>query len=84
MLGGVLVIGSIGAVVYFFGSAAGIWEGLPSWLNFLNDPDTQALIIILVVFGAVLWFITREEGGGVNVGGGLGGFLRDMVKNISH
>jgi hypothetical protein len=75
MLGGLLVFGSIIAVVFFFGQAAGIWEEFPPFLGFLNDPDTQALIIILVIFGLVLWFITREEPG-VNVGGGLGGFFK--------
>jgi hypothetical protein len=82
MLGGFFVLVSIVAVIFFFGQAAGIWPSInsPTW-SFLNDPDTQAVIIILVVFGFVLWFITREDKG-VNVGGGLGSFfngLRDAI-----
>ncbi|MBI4144953.1 hypothetical protein HY493_01995 [Candidatus Woesearchaeota archaeon] len=34
----------------------------PSWLSFLDDPSTQALLIILVVFGLIVWFVTKEPG----------------------
>lgn len=83
MLGGVFVLISIIAVIFFFGQAAGIWPSVssPTW-NFLNDPDTQAVVIILVVFGFVLWFITREEGG-ASVGGGIGKFISGLRDSIT-
>ena len=81
-LGGVFALISVIAVVFFFGQAAGVWGDLPPMLGFLNDSDTQALLIIILVFGVVLWFITRDDGGGANVGGGLGKFMnmfRDAI-----
>jgi hypothetical protein len=83
MLGGFFVLISIIAVIFFFGQAAGIWPSInsPTW-NFLNDSDTQAVIIILVVFGFVLWFITREEGG-TSIGGGFSKFLNGFKDAIT-
>jgi hypothetical protein len=48
------------ATVFIFGTAAYWWE-LPVWMNFLYDSDTQALIIILLVFGALIMFITSDD-----------------------
>ncbi|MBI4149898.1 hypothetical protein HY488_00680 [Candidatus Woesearchaeota archaeon] len=48
------------AVVYIFGAAADLWH-IPNRLNFLLNPDTQALIVVLLIFGIVVWFITKEE-----------------------
>jgi len=31
----------------------------PGWL--LNDPNLQAIVIVLLVFGLIIWFITRED-----------------------
>lgn len=58
--GAVLGLISIGAVVYIFGNAAGWWESV-GILSFLNNPDTQAIIVIVVVFALVIWFVTRED-----------------------
>lgn len=46
-------------VLYIFGSAAGWGWTIPNWLGFLKDPDTQALLIIILVFGALIAYITR-------------------------
>ena len=48
------------ATVFIFGTAAYWWE-LPVWMNFLYDSDTQALVIILLVFGALIMFITADD-----------------------
>ncbi|MFH1181369.1 MAG: hypothetical protein V1702_00250 [Candidatus Woesearchaeota archaeon] len=82
-MGGFFVLISIIAVIFFFGQAAGIWPSINSpTFSFLNDSDTQAVIIILVVFGFVLWFITRDEGG-TNVGGGVSKFLNSLRDSIT-
>jgi len=49
-------------IVFIFGTSAGWWGNgsYPYWLSWLNDPDTQALVLIILVFGIVVWFITRE------------------------
>jgi len=73
---------SAGIILFIFGSSAGWWSGFPPQLSFLNDPDTQALLIIILVFAVVIWLITREEKT-TRVGGDFGGFLsglRDTIK----
>ena len=57
---GGIVIGAFAVVVYIFGASAGWWD-IASWLDFLEDPDTQALIVVILVFGIVIWFITRDR-----------------------
>ena len=34
----------------------------PSWFSFLDNPNLQALIIILVVFGLIVYFVTKDPG----------------------
>ncbi|PIN86590.1 hypothetical protein COV19_03665 [Candidatus Woesearchaeota archaeon CG10_big_fil_rev_8_21_14_0_10_44_13] len=57
--GGIALIAFI-AVVYIFGAAANFWPTV-TWLNWLDDPETQSLIIVLLVFALIVWFITKEE-----------------------
>jgi len=59
-LGGWAVAFAIAATVFIFGTAAYWWE-LPMWMGFLYDSDTQALIVILLVFGALIAFITADD-----------------------
>lgn len=59
-IGGWVVILSIVAVVAIFGAAAE-WYQMPYWLSFLNNYDTQALIVVALVFGVVIWFITKDD-----------------------
>ena len=33
----------------------------PAWLAFLDDPAFQTLIIALIIFGLIVWFVTREQ-----------------------
>jgi ascorbate-specific PTS system EIIC-type component UlaA len=47
-------------VIYIFGSQAHWWS-LPNWLSFLNNSETQATIIIILVFGIIIWFVTKGE-----------------------
>jgi preprotein translocase subunit YajC len=51
---------AIFVVVYVFGSAAEWWS-LPAWANFLRDPETQTLLIVILVFAIIIWFITKED-----------------------
>ncbi|MBI2574769.1 hypothetical protein HYV82_02705 [Candidatus Woesearchaeota archaeon] len=61
-LAGWVAMGAFGAVVWIFGSAAGWFGEFPPFLNFMNDPDTQALLIMLAVFAIVIRFVTADEG----------------------
>jgi hypothetical protein len=56
---GIIAIVAFILVVYVFGAAADLW-GRVRWLYWVHDPDVQALLIIIIVFGLVAWFITSE------------------------
>lgn len=58
-IGGVLALISVIAVVYIFGSALEWWES--DWIYYFGE-ETISLIIIILVFGVIIWFITREPG----------------------
>ena len=58
---GLVLLLSAFAVVWIFGKAAGWWYRMPFWLD---DPDTQALVVIILVFGIIVWFVTSEPGEG--------------------
>ncbi len=59
-LSGWIVFLALLLTIYIFGTSAGWLWGFPQWLNFLNDPDLQALVVIILVFGIIVWFITKE------------------------
>lgn len=59
-LGGYIAFILIGIVGYIFAVSAG-WVMQSSWLNFLFDSDTQALIVIILVFGIIISFVTGED-----------------------
>ncbi|MFT4250001.1 MAG: hypothetical protein ACMXYD_01425 [Candidatus Woesearchaeota archaeon] len=61
--GGIIVIASLLIVIYIFATSAGLIGGgqFPWWLWFLTDPQTQTMLITILVFGVVVWLITRDE-----------------------
>jgi NO-binding membrane sensor protein with MHYT domain len=59
-LAGVAVLFAIVATIYIFGSAANIWE-VPGWLSFINNPETQMLVVVILVFALIIWFITKDD-----------------------
>ena len=59
--GSVVVIASILIITYIFTTSSGlIGNGFPWWLWFLADPQTQSMLVTILVFGVVVWLITRE------------------------
>lgn len=63
-MSGFIAIVCLIIIIYIFGRAAGWWAhgtSWPSWLWWLDNPDTQAIIIILLIFGIIVWFITRDD-----------------------
>lgn len=72
-IGGVVALISFLIVGVIFANSAGWFDrvNLPPWLNFLGDPDTQALLLVLLVFGIIVWFVTSEPGEGRDWGGGV-------------
>ena len=57
---GWIAFGSFILVVYIFGRAANWFQRVPDWLWWLDNPDTQALIVVIAVFALVIYFITKE------------------------
>ncbi len=52
---------SVVLLVAIFAKAAGFLDYY--WLDFLNDPDLQALLVIILVFGLIVRFITSSDEG---------------------
>ena len=48
-------------VVFIFGRSAGWFEYLPTWLYWLDNPDTQAMLIVIAIFAIIIWLITKED-----------------------
>ena len=76
---GVIAILSFGAVLYFFGAAAGWWKNLHiGWWHH----DVTIAVIVVLVFGIIIWFITKDEsssqqaGALRNVFDGVGNFFK--------
>jgi hypothetical protein len=51
---------AFGMIVFIFGAAAEWWI-LPDILSMLDNPDTMALVITILVFAIIIWFITKED-----------------------
>ena len=60
-LSGWVAIVAFLVILWIFGRAAGWFASTPRWLNWIEDPDVWALIVILLVFGIVIWFITKDS-----------------------
>lgn len=75
------VIVSLIVVTYIFGVNAGWFHNgyWPAWLWWLSDPNTQALIVTILIFGAIVWFITRDTETKAN-DSGFGKLFKEMSK----
>ncbi len=79
-LSGIIAVASFLIVVYIFGGSMNWWSGAVP--DFLRNEETQSLLIIILVFGIIIWFITKDDSPGVKVGGGMGDFFKGMLKNV--
>ena len=78
-LGGIVVLISAVIVALIFSGSAGFFRGqrFSGMLSFLNDPDTQALLLVLLMFGIIVWFITSGDDD-KGEGKGALGFLKAL------
>lgn len=60
-LGGIIVIASIVGIIAIFAVAAGWMGNLPNWLGFLRNQQTQALVVVILVFGLIIRFIVGPD-----------------------
>lgn len=61
---GFAILASLLAVLFIFGRAVGWFQYLPYWLYFLDDPDFQVLIVVVLVFGLIVYWVTSEPSTG--------------------
>lgn len=54
------IIVIIGVLFYVFGATVGWWL-LPSDVIYWWDSDLTILLVVILVFGAIIWFITSDE-----------------------
>ena len=55
-----VILLAVVAIIAIFGSAVG-WFSFPIWLAFLYDPELQSLVVMVLVFGIVIAFITKDD-----------------------
>ncbi|MFH1510328.1 MAG: hypothetical protein ABIF10_01450 [Candidatus Woesearchaeota archaeon] len=60
-ISGIVAIAALIFIIAIFGHASGWWITWPRWLWWLEDSQTQALVIVILVFGIIIWFITKDE-----------------------
>lgn len=74
-----IAIAAIIFVIYIFGStsALNLWYG-PSTFFYWWTPQLTELLVIILIFGLIVWFITKEPGGAKTPGAGL----LEGIKNL--
>ena len=60
-LEGFVVLFAFIAVAYTFLVSAGMLSRPPAWLGWIVDPQTRSMLVAILVFGIIVWFITKEE-----------------------
>ncbi len=55
----IIAIAAIGFIIYIFGASLGFWNG-PYEVFGWWSAETTELMIVLLVFGLVVWFITKD------------------------
>lgn len=78
-LTGMVLIFSALVVTYFVGQAMGWWHVIIPQIS----PETRALLIAILVFGLIIWFITREDSKDSNAMGWLKGANNALSSALS-
>ena len=47
-------------ILIIFGSAANWWD-IPWIRGLVSDPDTMALVVVILVFCVIIWFVTKDN-----------------------
>src|SRR3989344_5040742 len=55
----IIALTSFGFVIYIFGSSLHLWNGPYDAFSWWS-PEITELMIVLLIFGLIIWFITRE------------------------
>jgi hypothetical protein len=68
---------ALGFVGYIFGAALGFWTGPYDAFAWWSPAITE-LMLILLVFGLIIWFVTKED----NSEGGIGKIFEGIEKGV--
>ncbi|MEK6940114.1 MAG: hypothetical protein AABX31_05285 [Nanoarchaeota archaeon] len=78
-----IAIVSLGFVIYIFGASLRLWRG-PYDVFYWWSSDVTELMIVLLIFGLVVWFIVKDPSKESNFGKktweGLGSLIEDIGK----
>ena len=55
---GIILIPAFAVIIWLFGVSAGWWANF-NWFSI--DPDTIAVVLVLLVFGIIIWAVTAGE-----------------------
>ena len=76
-----IFIAAVIIVLYTFAVSAN-WLNTPEWLSWMRDRGNQAVILILLIFGIVVWFVVSpSSGSGEGLGKKVGKAIDQLVKN---
>lgn len=80
VLPNVIAMAAFLVVVYIFGRSAGWFQyGFLDWLYFSIAPETWTLLVVVLVFGLIIYFIVGEEKSSEK---GIAGKGLDILKEI--
>lgn len=79
-LGGIMIWLSIIAVALVFIGSAGAFQTMPWWLHWTLDPYIKEIVVVILVFGIIIYFITKEDKDKNKETGGKA--LQDLSKAI--
>lgn len=62
-LGGIAVFAAMIVVLFIFLASADVFKfaGNHWWLRWVYDPAVKEVIVVILVFGIIIWFITKED-----------------------
>ncbi|HLC52237.1 MAG TPA: hypothetical protein VJI98_03265 [Candidatus Nanoarchaeia archaeon] len=78
----IIAIIAVVFVAYIFGASLNLWRG-PYDIFYWWTTEVTELLVIILVFGLIVWFVTKEPGNKVKVADALGGvdkFLGKLFK----
>ncbi|MBW2995073.1 hypothetical protein KY312_01870 [Candidatus Woesearchaeota archaeon] len=68
-------------IVFYTFAVAANWLNTPEWLSWLRDRGNQAVLLILLIFGIVIWFVVApEKPKGQGLGQKIGEAFEKIVK----
>ena len=75
----IIALVSVIFIVYIFGASLNLWRG-PYDIFYWWTTETTELLLIILVFGLIVWFVTKEPGSSRSVEDRVEGFSKIIGK----